>query len=171
MLNFLRGRFINYSVFLTLLAWFFLSILFHCGRSFSGSQKYYTGNNRLNMGLNRINMRLFTLSLMELLIGIAAQGRRALWGCHQSHMTRTAVICVCGKTPLPLLPTDFSAGAQLWGWEEMLKGGWTGFPLVLEFFLNRFCFMIWFLSDAMVWFSTQIRSRRMDLGLDGPFWE
>lgn len=57
-----------------------------------------TGNG-LNMGLNKISMRLFTLSLMELLIGIPARGRWAPWGRHQSHMTRTAVICVCGKTP------------------------------------------------------------------------
>lgn len=71
-------------------------------------------------------MRLFTLSLMELLIGIPAQGRRAPWGWHQSHMTRTAVICVREDAILqilPLLPTDFSAGAQPWGWKEKLKGG------------------------------------------------
>lgn len=77
------------------------------------------------MGLNRINMNLFTLSLMELLIEILAQGRQALWGRHQSHMTRTDAISVCEEDAiqktLTLLSTDFSAGARLW--EEMLKGG------------------------------------------------
>lgn len=108
----------------------FLSILFFKRskvpreHSFSAYKKYYTGSNRLNMGLNRINMCLFTLSLTELLIGIAAQGRRALWGWHQSHMTRTAVICVCGKTPstkhclyyqqIYLLELSSEAGRKYW---------------------------------------------------------
>lgn len=65
-------------------------------------------------------MNLFTLSLMELLIGIPAQGRQALKGRHQSHMTRTDVISVCGKDAIQKKIDHHQI--SLWR-EEMLKGG------------------------------------------------
>lgn len=127
---------------------------------FSAYKKYYTGSNRLNMGLNRINMCLFTLSLTELLIGIAAQGRRALWDWHQSHMTRAAVICVCGKTPstkhclyyqqISLLELSSEAGRKYWKeFEPGFVECWSSFWI--------YFFMFWFLSDAIISFSGKIR--------------
>lgn len=84
---------------------------------------------------------------MELLIGISAQGRLIPWGQHQSHMTRTAVICVCGKTPsnqtafiTNRLSVACTVGAQLWDWEE----SWKEVELALYNVPNVFSFMFSF---------------------------
>lgn len=79
-------------------------------------------------------------------------------------MTRTDVISVCGvwedaiHQTSPLLPTDFSAGAQSRGWEETFERRLKLGSLNAEAPHGEIFFMFSWVNDAMDRFWSQIRN-------------